>query len=223
MSVNTTHPRLPPDFPWTVFCVAFSRPLHHLYVGLVRRALKETGKTVVLATNQLYFVQSADLVLYVSDGRIAESGPFPRLMAAGGQFTAMMKEVQVHEAERALEAAHSLMAAVPTSSSSGGGGADSLGGGGGAVVSKVVTRLVTDEASSQGAIGADVMLAYIEAMGGRFSFFLLAVGYVGVEGVRVATTVWLSLWTGSTDAGGQGGEHNHSAMFYLVSVLSFPV
>ena len=59
----------------------------------------KTGKTVVLATNQLYFVQSADLVIYMSEGRIAEAGPYPKLMAAGAQFATMMKEVQVEEEE----------------------------------------------------------------------------------------------------------------------------
>ena len=37
---------------------------------------------------------------------------------------------------------------------------------------------------------------------------------VQVEALRVATTVWLSFWTGQTDSSPQGNEH--SAMFYLV-------
>lgn len=53
----------------------------------------------MLATNQLYFVQSADLVIFMSEGRVAESGPYPKLMAAGAQFATMMKEVQIQEDE----------------------------------------------------------------------------------------------------------------------------
>ena len=104
----------------------------------IRRALKKTGKTVVLATNQLYFVQSADVVLYVSDGRIAEAGPFQKLMASGGQFATMMREVQVDEEEKALEMAPSTV-----------GGNSGLAGVEGTLGSTQGVRLTTDEASSQ--------------------------------------------------------------------------
>lgn len=53
------------------------------------------GKTVVLATNQLQFVASADTVLYIAGGRILEAGTYADLLLAGGPFAAMMKEAQV--------------------------------------------------------------------------------------------------------------------------------
>lgn len=53
------------------------------------------GKTVVLATNQLQFVSAADKVLYISGGRVVESGSYADLLAAGGPFAAMMREAQV--------------------------------------------------------------------------------------------------------------------------------
>jgi ABC-type transport system involved in cytochrome bd biosynthesis fused ATPase/permease subunit len=56
--------------------------------------MKKAGKTVILATNQMYFLQAADHVVNMSDGRVAEAGTFPALMASGGQFANMMKEVQ---------------------------------------------------------------------------------------------------------------------------------
>ena len=67
---------------------------------MTRNTLHKTGKTVVLATNQLYFVQSADMVVFMSEGRIAESGSYPKLMAAGEHFATMMKEVQIEEEEK---------------------------------------------------------------------------------------------------------------------------
>ena len=50
----------------------------------------------MLATNQLQFVQSADLILLTKAGRVAESGTYSSLMAAGGAFAALMREAQVH-------------------------------------------------------------------------------------------------------------------------------
>lgn len=60
-----------------------------------RGELLRRGRTVILATNQLQFVQDADQVLFMSGGKVAEQGRFQALMSAGGQFAGMMKEVQV--------------------------------------------------------------------------------------------------------------------------------
>ena len=144
-------------------------------------------------------------VICVSDGKIVEAGPFQKLMASGGQFATMMKEVQVDQEEKEKEV--SALAAAPAASVEG------LAGSGG---SNRVARLITDEASTQGAVGSEVFVAYIKAMGGMFWFSFLAFGYLMVEAIRVATTVWLSVWTGSTDTGKAGSAH--TAMFYLVGV-----
>ena len=62
----------------------------HACRGLLR------DKTVVLTTNQLQFVQAADLVLFVAQpGGIREAGTYEELIAAGGAFATMMREVQV--------------------------------------------------------------------------------------------------------------------------------
>ena len=51
---------------------------------------------MVLATNQLQFVSMADLVVVMRDGAAVEVGSYSELMAAGGTFTALMKEAQVN-------------------------------------------------------------------------------------------------------------------------------
>lgn len=53
------------------------------------------GKTRVLVTNQLQFVSSADLVVFMTDGEIAEMGSYSDLMAKNGAFAKMMAEAQV--------------------------------------------------------------------------------------------------------------------------------
>lgn len=54
-----------------------------------------SGKTVVLATNQLQFVSLADLVVVMRGGQAVEVGPYSELLAAGGVLAALMKEAQV--------------------------------------------------------------------------------------------------------------------------------
>lgn len=56
----------------------------------------------MLATNQLQFVSMADLVIVLRDGAAAEVGTYPELLAAGGAFTALMKEAQVCSNSEAL-------------------------------------------------------------------------------------------------------------------------
>ena len=59
-----------------------------------------------------------------------------------------------------------------------------------------------------------MIYAFITAMGGPLWFIWLVLGYVSVEALRIATTIWLSFWTGQTDSSTDGGS---SAMYYLVS------
>lgn len=52
---------------------------------------------MVLATNQLQFVAMADQVLFMRDGQVQEAGTYQSLLAAGGEFTSFMKEIQVED------------------------------------------------------------------------------------------------------------------------------
>jgi len=70
----------------------YERNLFGAHQGLSSRA---SHKTVILATNQLQFVAMADVVVVMKDGAAAEVGSYSQLMAAGGLFTALMKEAQV--------------------------------------------------------------------------------------------------------------------------------
>jgi hypothetical protein len=80
----------------------------------------------------------------------------------------------------------------------------------------VGAKLISEETSAVGSISIDVILKYINAMGGMFWFLLLLIVYIAVELIRMATTVWLSIWTGSTDASQSAGSQATSAFYYLV-------
>jgi ATP-binding cassette subfamily B protein len=49
------------------------------------------GRTTLLITHDLHAVQAADLVLFLSDGRITERGTHARLMALNGEYAAMFR------------------------------------------------------------------------------------------------------------------------------------
>ncbi|HUA27554.1 MAG TPA: ABC transporter ATP-binding protein [Streptosporangiaceae bacterium] len=58
---------------------------------LVQRALRTilAGRTALIIAHRLSTVQIADRVLVISDGRIVEDGPPGRLLADGGQYSAL--------------------------------------------------------------------------------------------------------------------------------------
>eukprot|EP00117_Sycon_ciliatum_P013217 scpid14143/ scgid13961/ Multidrug resistance-associated protein 5; ATP-binding cassette sub-family C member 5; Multi-specific organic anion transporter C; SMRP; pABC11 len=62
----------------------------HIFNELIKRELK--GKTVMLVTHQLQYLQSCDSVLMMTAGRIAENGTYAQLMEAGGAFRALMDQ-----------------------------------------------------------------------------------------------------------------------------------
>ncbi len=65
-----------------------------------------------------------------------------------------------------------------------------------------MSRITADESSRQGGLSPAVVGAYLAAMpspvpgGAAGAAVWLAAGFVGAEGMRVATTVWLAAWTG---------------------------
>lgn len=152
----------------------------------------------------------------MADGRVAEAGTFQKLSAAGGQFATMMKEVQVDEDEREdPKTALAVVAAAPADSGHPGVGekaASSLG-----APSTAGAKLTSEETTAEGSISAAVIGHFVTAMGGSFWLVWLAVSYLVVEVIRVATTVWLSIWTGSTDVSSDDeAADSRRAMFYLV-------
>lgn len=54
-----------------------------------------SGRTRVLVTNQLQFLRSADKIVFMLHGRMAEIGTYTELQAKDGLFAQMMKQAEV--------------------------------------------------------------------------------------------------------------------------------
>lgn len=54
--------------------------------------LRARGKTVILVTHALHFLEQVDHVYYLGEGKIQEQGSFPSLMAAGGLFADLVRD-----------------------------------------------------------------------------------------------------------------------------------
>ena len=62
----------------------------HIFSELIKKEL--AGKTVLLVTHQLQYLQSCDRVVMMVGGRIAEKGTYSALLAAEGEFHLLMKQ-----------------------------------------------------------------------------------------------------------------------------------
>jgi ATP-binding cassette subfamily B protein len=60
--------------------------LFERYAASAREVGRRTGAITVLVSHRFSTVRMADLILVVSDGRIAEAGDHPALMALGGLY-----------------------------------------------------------------------------------------------------------------------------------------
>ena len=63
-----------------------------------------------------------------------------------------------------------------------------------------------------GRVSLHVLWVYIRALGGIWGFGLLMSWFILVEAARLATTLWLSHWTGAAD---RKGVAPHPALWYL--------
>jgi hypothetical protein len=68
-------------------------------------------------------------------------------------------------------------------------------------------RLTELEQRASGIVSRAVLGAYARAAGGAPVFASLLALYVLTEGVRVASSVWLSVWTSDGDSPGARGAH----------------
>eukprot|EP00803_Ostreobium_quekettii_P010076 evm.model.scf_1807.1 EVM.evm.TU.scf_1807.1 scf_1807:280-13061(-) len=159
------------------------------------------GKTRVLVTNQLQYVSSADMVVFMSDGKVAEVGPYSELMAAGKGFARMMAEAQVEEEPEGSDAGKdkphkpSSTPAQPTPSA-----APTQAPPAPAAAAAHKEQKLTDvEKRSTGIVSRVVLWAYVKAMGGLAPFLVLMGLFISVEIFRTLATVWLSYWTEQGD------------------------
>lgn len=65
--------------------------------ALERTALDECGRTTIIVAHRLSTVQKADVIYYLQDGKVMESGSHAELMAKGGRYSEMaLSQVRAH-------------------------------------------------------------------------------------------------------------------------------
>ncbi|KAJ1083483.1 hypothetical protein NDU88_003642 [Pleurodeles waltl] len=69
----------------------------HIFEECIKRKLK--GKTVVLVTHQLQYLEFCDMVILLENGRISEKGTHKELMDANQRYTNLIQKFKTHSEE----------------------------------------------------------------------------------------------------------------------------
>lgn len=143
------------------------------------------GRTRILTTHRLEYVDRSDLVVVLGDGRIAEIGKPHELKRRGGIYTklwhAYERETSTdHAADGATDAGEALAPEVLAADGE----------------RAAPGQLVTDEERFTGVVGRDVYKMYLKAFAPGILLAALLVVFVLKEVLNVGTDSWLAYWSG---------------------------
>lgn len=173
------------------------------------------GKTRILVTHALHFLPQVDYIYVLSEGRIAEQGPYTELMENGKEFSQFIKEFGTKEegvqksGEESVEE-HPDKDGAETKAPAGKG-------------------LMQTEERNTGAISGEVYREYFKAGYGQAVVPLLLVSMALVQGATVISSYWLVWWQERAFDRPQGfymgvyaalGASQAVAAFFMFSVLA---
>eukprot|EP00762_Andalucia_godoyi_P000617 ANDGO_05406.mRNA.1 ABC transporter C family member 2 len=171
----------------------------HIFDQCISKELEK--KTRILVTHQLQFVPRADLVVVMKEGEIVESGlPSELMHKENGLYQNMMLNYSGADASESAESAAAAVAADE--------GADvkKASVSASAAVAPVAKpaddaakgKLVSQEDRETGTVSRKVAKGYLVAAGGVAMCSLIGVLYLIVQGFRVASDIWLAIWSADT-------------------------
>ncbi|XP_070762761.1 ATP-binding cassette sub-family C member 12 [Enoplosus armatus] len=183
----------------------------HIFEECIKKELQ--GKSIILVTHQLQYLEFCDDILVLEDGEVREAGSHQALMVANGRYTQLISNYQMEQSNTQTEedqvspqdAAQLKEVELRDGADSGivnpvfdmsdekddGTTADQKPAGG--------DQLVSQESSTEGALSWRVYQQYCKAAGGYFITFLTILNIVLMIGSTAFSNWWLSYWLGEGD------------------------
>ncbi|THV08675.1 P-loop containing nucleoside triphosphate hydrolase protein [Dendrothele bispora CBS 962.96] len=166
---------------------------HGAIAGLVRE-----GKTVILVTHALHFLQHCDYIYTMDSGRIAEHGTYEDLVTKDGEFARLDREFggtdpDAPEADEEAKQDTAITEAVEEAKnksenvSSRGAGAGRLEG-----------KLIVKEKRSTGSVSWSIYGSYLNAGGGYITATLTVMVILLMQGSQIVNTYSLVWWQANT-------------------------
>ncbi|XP_063046053.1 ATP-binding cassette sub-family C member 12 [Engraulis encrasicolus] len=213
----------------------------HIFQECVKKSLK--GKSVILVTHQLQYLEFCDEVLLLEDGEIKEAGPHSALMKDNSRYATLIANYQMEQTQEQNkeEAADSLSEEAPQpiedkavkngiiNTAFDMSDEEKDGHDGNKSPAKTENQLVQQEVSQEGRVTWTTYKHYCRAAGGFFLFSLVLLCFVLLVGSTAFSNWWLSYWlqqgSGNATALGNGTEgsitdHPDLQFYQLVYGLS---
>ncbi|XP_072237117.1 ATP-binding cassette sub-family C member 12 isoform X1 [Leuresthes tenuis] len=182
----------------------------HIFEECIKKELK--GKSVILVTHQLQYLEFCDDILVLEDGEVRETGNHLTLMKANGRYAQLicnyqMEQSKTQKEEEVPQDAAQLKAAELRERADSGivnpafDMTDENNDGTKADQKSVKTgdQLVSQESSTEGSVSWSVYHKYCLAAGGYIMVFLVILNIVLMIGSTAFSNWWLSYWLGQGD------------------------
>uniref|UniRef100_A0A8C2ZVW7 ATP-binding cassette sub-family C member 5 n=1 Tax=Cyclopterus lumpus TaxID=8103 RepID=A0A8C2ZVW7_CYCLU len=185
----------------------------HIFEECIKKELQ--GKSVILITHQLQYLEFCDDVMLLDDGEVQEAGNHQVLMKANGRYAKLISNYQMEQSEEEEEEVSPQDTAQPKDIeprespdrglvNPGKPGKHNLspfynGCHFSSPSASLGDQLVSQESSTEGAISWRVYHQYIKAAGGYIVSFLTVLNIVLMIGSTAFSNWWLSFWLGQGD------------------------
>ncbi|XP_074522327.1 ATP-binding cassette sub-family C member 12-like [Halichoeres trimaculatus] len=202
----------------------------HIFEECIKKELK--GKSIILATHQLQYLEFCDDILVLEDGEVLESGDHQALMKVNGRYAQLISNYQLELSETEADGdeaspqdvtqlkeidlrdrADSGIVNMAFDMS------DEQDFGATATADKISAagdQLVSEEALTEGAVSWRVYQQYCKAAGGYIATFFTVLIIVMLLGTTAFSNWWLSYWLGNGNGTSTDGEvsENPDLNFY---------
>ncbi|XP_054625875.1 ATP-binding cassette sub-family C member 12 isoform X3 [Dunckerocampus dactyliophorus] len=185
----------------------------HIFEECIKRQL--LGKSVILVTHQLQYLEFCDDILVLENGEVLESGNHQALMKANGRYAQLISgyqaersKTQTEEEEAPPQHAAEEMREVELRHRSNSGivnqafdiaDEDEMGVITSTKASEGADQLVSQESSTEGAVSWRTYRHYCKAAGGYIIILITLLNVVVMIGSTAFCNWWLSHWLGQGD------------------------
>uniref|UniRef100_A0A8C4KQZ1 ATP-binding cassette sub-family C member 5 n=1 Tax=Dromaius novaehollandiae TaxID=8790 RepID=A0A8C4KQZ1_DRONO len=157
----------------------------HIFERCIKEALK--GKTILLVTHQLQYLEFCDEVILLEDGKICESGTHKNLIQKNGHYAQLIESLHMEQAKKPKHIfIESLIETQDKTDISG----KQLS----ICIAAPINQLVQGEEKQEGAVTWKTYHAYIKASGGFTLSTFIVLLFMLMIGSSAFSNWWLSFW-----------------------------
>ncbi|KAF9236623.1 P-loop containing nucleoside triphosphate hydrolase protein [Melanogaster broomeanus] len=154
-----------------------------VFNNCIKKALH--GKTRVLVTHQLQYLNQVDHIVVFSEGRIVEQGSFEELVSRSGELTRLLNEIhsfsEYSDNANTDDKRKSIAPQKPAQQKQ-----------------ETSDQVIAEEERNTGAVGAATWWAYLKATDGATIVIMLFLEIILFQGSVVILGQWLTWWTEDT-------------------------